>query len=730
MKKLSSLLLAFTMVFSLSATFGISASAADVPDTLWKGFETGLESGSAIYGSKVQWVDEGIGGSHGALYIQNGATTVSEPQYGGAGFENAVNVPKGNVYNFSVKVKPLNVSDYDGKKGMFVFYHNYEQGRKHEIAYFTKVETLTDGWLKLSAENYTIGTTPAGGQSWWIQDTSEAGAYKGYSTVEFRAGHKTMEYLLDDLIIEPVPGKELVTEVPQVSPFLVNESYDTTNTDIGGANGTAGCKTVTPTSGTADGLSFGSVNLKPGQAYKFSWWAKGTTNETDASLSTNGLYLYGYVNSYFTLSDGVPKVTYNIIMKNNSALTGEWQYYEYIFKTPNQTVPAECYGKMVSFYPRLHNKAWADITGGLGDFAGKAGMQYYIDEIKLETLESVYNGDFEDSLDTLVYGHARQAGYKPWITETGTTAANVSEDGKNFARVTQTGTVTDGFSAYVAMEPDTKYKIKFDAKSDVAGAKLGASVYKAEGDTASSTLAELTNEWASYEIAVKNTDTLITSPKLTFTMTDGSTPLAGNYDIDNVSFEILPEFESVITATSKEVGGVITGSASGSADFGFQRVFISNDGITWGQLSEGSTGAGASSSYTITEKDAGKYIRFMYAPSLTAGADYIYTPSLRTAIRKIAFTGTWGTDLAAEANVVTDTFSAEEFVAIVALYNSDDEMIGVETYNLNELMSNTSGIYSIPCSDTSGAAYAKAYLWNNFDVIAPYCVSDTARSAE
>ena len=487
-----------------------------------------------------------------------------------------------------------------------------------------------------------------------------------------------------------------------------------------------------PTGQTADGVSFGNLKLKPGQAYKFSWWAKGTANETDASLSTIGLYLYGYVNSYFTLKDGAPTVTYNIILKNDTALTGDWQYYECIFKTPNQTVPEECYEQVVSFYPRLHSVAGSQMTGTLAEFAGKSGMEYYIDEIKLEQLESVYNGDFEDSLDTLVYGHERQPGYKPWITETGTTAVNASEADRNFARITQTGAATDGFSAYVAMDPSVTYKIKFDAKSDVAGAKLGASIYKAEGDTASSTQAELTSEWASYEVIVKNTDTLITSPKLTFTMTDGTTPLAGDFDIDNVSFEVLPEFESAISATSKEVGGVISGSAEfdGSADFGFQRVFISKDGKTWEQLAEGDTGAGASSSYTITEKDAGKYIRFLYTPGLTAGADYIYTPSLRTAVRKIAFAGTWGTDLTAEVNIVTDTFDTEEFVAIVALYNSDDEMIGVETYNVNELMNNTSGTYSIPCGDTTEAAYAKAYLWNNFVSIAPYCVSDTARPAE
>lgn len=739
MKKLCSLLLLLTMVFGLAATFGISASAEDVPNAFWRGFETNVKDYSDDRGAKSEWVEEGIGGSHGALKIQNGASEVSEPQYGGVTWQNAVNVQKGSAYSISMCIKPLDMenTNFASTKAMFTFYHNYtvDGAAKsfHEIVYFNKVTELSDGWLRLSCDDsYTIGTAPSWGQSWWVQETS--GTYTGSSRIEFRAGRPTGTYLIDDLRVEPVPGKELVTgnDETQGPVYLVNDTNETSSTDIGGANGTAGCRLVKPTGQTADGVSFGNLKLKPGQAYKFSWWAKGTANETDASLSTIGLYLYGYVNSYFTLKDGAPTVTYNIIMKNDDALTGDWQYYECIFKTPNQTVPEECYERVVSFYPRLHNVAGSQMTGTLAEFAGKSGMEYYIDEIKLEQLESVYNGDFEDSLDTLVYGHERQAGYKPWITETGTTAVNASEADRNFARVTQTCAATDGFSAYVAMDPSVTYKIKFDAKSDVAGAKLGASIYKAEGDTASSTQAELTSEWASYEVIVKNTDTLITSPKLTFTMTDGTTPLAGDFDIDNVSFEVLPEYESAISATSKEVGGVISGSAEfdGSADFGFQRVFISKDGKTWGQLAEGDTGAGASSSYTITEKDAGKYIRFLYTPGLTAGADYIYTPSLRTAVRKIAFAGTWGTDLTAEVNIVTDTFDTEEFVAIVALYNSDDEMIGVETYNVNELMNNTSGTYSVPCGDTTGAAYAKAYLWNNFVSIAPYCVSDTARPAE
>lgn len=735
MKKLCSLLLSLTMVFGLAATFGISASAADVQNTFWRGFETNVKDYRDDRGAKSEWVEEGIGGSHGALKIQNGASEVSEPQYGGVTWEKIVNVPNDKKYNISMCIKPLDMEDtnFAGNRAMFVFYHYYKQdgGSEksfHDIVYFSKVEQLTDGWLKLSYDGHTMSSGDAGNAQ------TPTGTYSGYSRIEFRAGRKTGTYLIDDLRVEPVPGNELVTgnDETQGPVYLVNDTNETSNTDIGGANGTAGCRLVKPTGQTADGVSFGNLKLKPGQAYKFSWWAKGTANETDASLSTIGLYLYGYVNSYFTLKDGAPTVTYNIILKNDTALTGDWQYYECIFKTPNQTVPEECYEQVVSFYPRLHSVAGSQMTGTLAEFAGKSGMEYYIDEIKLEQLESVYNGDFEDSLDTLVYGHERQPGYKPWITETGTTAVNASEADRNFARITQTGAATDGFSAYVAMDPSVTYKIKFDAKSDVAGAKLGASIYKAEGDTASSTQAELTSEWASYEVIVKNTDTLITSPKLTFTMTDGTTPLAGDFDIDNVSFEVLPEFESAISATSKEVGGVISGSAEfdGSADFGFQRVFISKDGKTWGQLAEGDTGAGASSSYTITEKDAGKYIRFLYTPGLTAGADYIYTPSLRTAVRKIAFAGTWGTDLTAEVNIVTDTFDTEEFVAIVALYNSDDEMIGVETYNVNELMNNTSGTYSIPCGDTTEAAYAKAYLWNNFVSIAPYCVSDTARPAE
>lgn len=735
MKKLCSLLLSLTMVFGLAATFGISASAADVSNTFWRGFETNVKDYRDDRGAKSEWVEEGIGGSHGALKIQNGASEVSEPQYGGVTWEKIVNVPNDKKYNISMCIKPLDMEDtnFAGNRAMFVFYHYYKQdgGSEksfHDIVYFSKVEQLTDGWLKLSYDGHTMSSGDAGNAQ------TPTGTYSGYSRIEFRAGRKTGTYLIDDLRVEPVPGNELVTgkDETQGPVYLVNDTNETSNTDIGGANGTAGCRLVKPTGQTADGVSFGNLKLKPGQAYKFSWWAKGTANETDASLSTIGLYLYGYVNSYFTLKDGAPTVTYNIIMKNDDALTGDWQYYECIFKTPNKTVPEECYEQVVSFYPRLHSVAGSQMTGALAEFAGKSGMEYYIDEIKLEQLESVYNGNFEDSLDMLVYGHERQPGYKPWITETGTTAVNASDADRNFARVTQTGAATDGFSAYVAMDPSVTYKIKFDAKSDVAGAKLGASIYKAEGNTASSTLAELTSEWASYEVIVKNTDTLITSPLLTFTMTDGTTPLAGDFDIDNVSFEVLPEFESAISATSKEVGGVISGSAEfdGSADFGFQRVFISKDGKTWGQLAEGDTGAGASSSYTITEKDAGKYIRFLYTPGLTAGTDYIYTPSLRTAVRKIAFTGTWGTDLTAEVNIVTDTFDTEEFVAIVALYNSDDEMIGVETYNVNELMNNTSGTYSIPCGDTTEAAYAKAYLWNNFVSIAPYCVSDTARPAE
>lgn len=734
MKKLCSLLLSLSMIFALAATCGLTASAADVPDTFWCGFETGLEKGAAIYGSKIERIDEGIGGSRGALKIQNGANDVKEPQYGGVGFESAVNIPKGTVCNLSIKVKPLNVSDYNGKNGMFVFYHKYEKGKFHEIAYFNKVETLTDGWLSLSLENYTIGTPPPGGAAWWIQDTSAAGEYLGSSNVEFRAGHKTMEYLVDDLRVELVPGKEFVATSKSDEPvYLVNDSYDTENTAIGGANGTPGCRLVKPTGSTGDGIAFSNLKIKPGQAYKLSWYVKGTTNDADASLSTNGLYLYGYMDSRFTVSaDSKPSVTYNIVMKNNTPLSDDWNYVEYIFKTPNRTVPAECYEQLVKFYPRLHNKAWADITGGLGDFAGKAGMEYYIDEVKVEELDSVYNGDFENSLDDLVYGHARQPGYKPWITETGTTAANVSEGGKNFARVTQTGTATDGFSVYVAMEPGETYRIKFDAKSETAGAKLGAAVFKAEGDTQDSTLADLTSEWNAYEVLLENTATKITSPKLTFTMTDGTAPLAGAYDIDNVSVEVyMPEYNTFISADNKNVGGVISGSAEfdGSEDFGFRRVFISNDGKTWGQLSEGETGTGASSSYTITEKDAGKYIRFLYTPGLTSGADYIYTPALRTSIRKIVFTGTWS-DLAVKADVVTDTFSEEDFVAIVAFYNSEDEMIDVELYDLNDLMNNTSGTYSISCGDVSGATYAKAYLWNNFTSIAPYCVSDTMRSAE
>lgn len=735
MKKICSLLLSLTMMFSLAATFGITANAADTPDTFWRGFETNEKDYRDDRGAVSEWVEEGVGGSHGALKIQNGVSEVSEPQYGGVTWEKIVNVPTDRKYNVSMCIKPLEMenTNFSGTRAMFVFYHYYKQDdgserNFHDIVYFSNVEELSDGWLKLSYNNYTMSSGTAGNAQ------TPTGTYSGYSRIEFRAGRPTGTYLIDDLRVEPVPGEELETGNESEGPvYLVNSSYETENTDIGGADGTAGCKLVKPTSNTGDGLSFGDQNLKPGQAYKFSWWAKGTTNAEDASLSTNGLYLYGYLNSYFTLENGAPKVTYNIIMKNDQPLSDEWQYYECIFKTPNQTVPEECYDRLVSFYPRLHSTAWNEITGGLGDFAGKAGMEYYIDEIKVQELEPVYNGGFEVSLDELVYGHERQPGYKPWITETGTTAVNVSEDNKNFARVTQTGAETDGFSAYVAMDPSVSYKITFDAKSDVEGAKLGAVIHKAEDDTAASTLADLTSEWASYEVTVTNTDSLIQSPKLTFTMTDGSDPLAGSYDIDNVSFEVLKEeYESAISATSKEIGGIITGSADfdGSEDFGFARVFISNDGITWGQLSEGETGAGASSSYTITEKDAGKYIRFMYTPGLTEGADYIYTPSIRTAAREIYFTGTWGTNLAAEANIITDTFAGEEFIAVIAQYNSEDEMLSVKTYDLNELMGNASGTYSIPCEAVAGASYAKAYLWNNLEVIAPHCVSDTAYATE
>ena len=203
--------------------------------------------------------------------------------------------------------------------------------------------------------------------------------------------------------------------------------------------------------------------------------------------------------------------------------------------------------------------------------------------------------------------------------------------------------------------------------------------------------------------------------------------------IDNVVFEPYAEnpCTAAITASSLDAGGVISGSASfsGSSEFNFSRVFCSKDGITWGLLCENSETGGAQDTYALTEQDAGHYIRMLFAESLTSGADYIYTPLIQANLRQIKFTGTWE-DHSVVASVISKNFSMENVTAIIAYYNRDRELLSAESFNLNECMSNASGTYIIPGKSVTGAVYARAYLWNDFTHVVPYCVSDSIAAAE
>ncbi len=739
-------------------------------------FKNLVTSGSMSY----EWsTDETAQGSKGAMKVTVKGNAAG-PNY-------RCETVNGTTYNVSAWIKVANIDEWElndnSDKVRFVFQPKVlnEDGSWSGSECYTECVVTNAGiisgeWVKVTAQYICDGMGKIAGQNSRV-------AASGVSRVEIRLGSGNLAattgsadvaeiFYVDDFKVEPESIEPVEETDPgniiknggfgseeEMSAWSKDGSAEISFAAEEGANDTAGAALVSGIDAgqKSVGIAQKALGVRANRAYRVSYWVKAAN---EAALGAFPQMIIEYKGKQTDPTEGstnyYPNYDMGATYTSRVAMTDEWQKIEYIYKKDGVT-------NDICLYPNMQIRLYSSESGG-GVFDAEQPA-FYIDEIRMDELDIVYDGDF--AYDPASQVTSSTAKYKyPWgkynNDQTGIEWDD-SEDanGTNgFLRVNQVN--TGELQTYIDLEEGETYKLSLKAKLDdwsVNSGEIGDDLYitaitnKARGDlNATETYTQqyqyipsatsgsgdverwyLTSEWQSFEkeftVPVQEKGAKHRNGYMSFRLGNGKE--TATYCIDDVKIEKISSGTSAVPALTNPTvsdqpvnGEPITVSAEYSCSSAcaayIYTVYSGNDESDQIVKAYKETSA-AEFTYVPDETDIGKKLRFEIraianngnysniavaetAPVLSGGVTY------ETAA-EVKFNNTeWSQRLNGEFALSAGEGGAE-FNCIFAVYNEDGALIDLKIEN-KKLMANTTSTVSIPLSVSNKAYRAKLMAWD------------------
>lgn len=726
-----SILTALLMLIAVfPCVFGVDS--LDLSDSMHLTFESDQEDIKASYGASLTKISGGFGGSSGSLSITNGTDEK------GGFFKNGLRLYSGREYLFSVNVKS---EELLGNPRVTLFFHYEEENENGEITSSSGTgyqsvrlvnrENVGNGWVRYF-NTYTVAETCTTGNG-------QAKIYSPDCSIDFRGGSANVSFLADDFIVEPVYPAEMVHE----NNLLLHESFDGTAVALKGMGAAmslqeaggmddSGCISVVPSNGNGGVMLNSALSIIPGAVYKISWFAK-ASNE-----SAVGKYLAGYFDfSGIKNEDGTTVFSANqnsSYVRNYSklamsdahgtvtALTKDWQYYECIYK-PNNWLYSVYSELPATFYTRIFD----DLSGqGSG-----TDCSFLLDEIKIEKLDTPFNGNFSFPFETKGLWNGFQTGSNvsdTWLKGENTQVSAVTADNPYITVVQSANSSnendleTRGIRQYISRTAGKNYILSFRARAQEAGHTLVPYIKTLNADgtehslqltNADGSLPALSDTWQVFKLKFTESAN-IGSGMLGFSADSGANTSDFAFDIDDIILKpISPEFTEIPLTGSFEVGKTITAGVTteGTNSKVRYKVMSSLDNVHFSCISQGLMTQNTIS-HTITTGNVGTYIRFefagivdgSFAPKVVTESGYISGASLK-------FTSTSGDSFVqAEAAIHQNQCVGKRIKLIAAAYGKDRELLNISEFcALYDTL--TDGKLTVRVEKNTETVMVKAFLW-------------------
>lgn len=733
-----------------------------------------------------EWsTDETALGSNGAMKVTLNGKNAAGPSW-------RCETVNGTTYNVSAWVKAANIDEWtigeNSDKVRFVFQpkalnEDGSWGRSECYTEYVVMESgITSGeWVKLTAQYVCDGKGKQVGVTDRVaaSDISRVEIRVGSGNAASATGSEDVPAILyiDDFKVEP----ESIDPVEETDPGNIIENGSFENADMmdswtndgkasveyaeGGANGTSGAALV---KGTAEGqnsvgIKQKSIPVRANRAYKVSYWVKAAN---DAALGAYPQMIVEYKGKQTDPSAGSTTYYPNYDMcatyKNLPALTNEWQKVEFIYKKDGVT-------NDICIYPSMYIRLYSSEGGGAlysGDHP-----EFYIDEIRMDELDIVYDGDF--AVDPASQAISTTTKYQyPWAQNGNTTGLewiqDADADGTNsYISYRQSG--MNELQTYVDLEEGETYRLSLYARLDNwetqaasalkdSGLYITAILNKARGDLNETYTSQyqylpcsstgetdiqrwmLSDEWQHYEceftVSVQQSGAKHRNGYMSFRLgTGGET---ATYSLDGVKIEKVSTGSSPIPALSNArvdgeavkdmpVTASVDYSCSSDCAAYIWRASVGDDETGYIEKAYEET-AEPGFTYTPDASDVGKKLRFevravanngeysniVYADAgVVAESPVVYETSAEAAFE----TESWTTRLEGTVTLTAGEGGAS-FMYALAVYGSDGEMESVEIEN-KTLEENTTEKIELGVTVPRGASEAKIMVWDAD--MKPYC---------
>lgn len=752
-------------------------------------FQKLVTSGNMSY----EWsTDETAKGSKGAMKVTvNG--NAAGPNY-------RCETVKGTIYNVSAWIKVANIADWElndnSDKVRFVFQPKvlnddgtWSGSECYTECVVTNAGIISGDWVKVSAQYVCDGQGKLAGQSARVPaaDISRVEIRLGSGNLATTTGSADVPeiFYVDDFVVEPVSIEPIENDDPgniisngafkseeDMSAWTKDGSAEISFAADEGADDTAGAALITGTASgqNAVGIARKSLPIRANRAYKVSYWVKAAN---DAAIGAFPQMIIEYKGKQTDPGAGsttyYPNYDMGVTYTERVAMTDEWQKIEYVYKKDGVT-------NDICLYPNMQIRLYSSESGG-GVFSADQPA-FYIDEIRMDELDIVYDGDFAVNPAGQVTNSTAKYKY-PWgkynNSQTGVTwDASEDANGTNgFLRVTQTN--ADELQTYIDLEEGEAYKLSFKARLEdwetkettslTDGLYITAIINKARGDLSSETYTQqyqyipcsttgetdidrwvLNSDWQTFEaeftVPVQTGGAKHRNGYMSFRL--GNAKETATYCIDDVMIEKLSSGASAVPAlTNLSVSGVpVNGEpVSMSAEYScssdcaayIYKVYSGTDDSDYIEKAYKETDADEFT-YVPDESDIGKKLKIEMRAIANNGS-YSNIAVLETA-PVLAGSKTYETGASAKFNnaawsqrldgefELSAGEGGAEFICMLAVYNEDGELIDLKTED-KTLAANTTTTVSIPVSVSNRAYGAKLMVWNEQHT--PYCPAEELR---
>lgn len=699
----------------------------------------------------------------------------------------------GTTYNVSAWIKVENIDEWElnenSDKVRFIFQPkvlnedgSWGGGECYTECVVTDAGIISGDWVKVTAQYVCDGKGKVVGNS-------DRVAASDISRVEIRLGSGNLAattgsadvpeiYYVDDFKVEPVstePEEELDPgNIIEDGSFDTPEAIETWSKDgnsvieyaEGGANGTAGAALIrgTETGQNIVGIAKKLVPVRANRAYKVSYWVKAAN---DAALGAYPQMIVEYRGKQTDPSTGSTSYypNYDMCAKYGTlpALTDEWQKVEFIYKKDGVT-------NDVCIYPNMQIRLYSSEGGGdqwTGDYP-----EFYVDEVRMDELDIVYDGDF--AVDPASQQMSTTPKYRyPWgkynNSQNGVVwTEGADADGTNsYLSVTQSN--TDEIQTYIDLEEGESYRLSFYARLDNwetqsasaladSGLYITAIINKARSDLSEQYTSQyqylpcsntgetdierwvMSDEWQKFEaeftVPVQNEGVKHRNGYMSFRLGTGNE--TATYSIDGVMIEKLSSGASPVPALSnaavegdavKDMPLTVSVDYSCSSDCAayVYRVYSGSEEAGYIEKAYEET-AEPSFTYIPDAADVGKNIKFEIRAIANNGnySNIVYAETGPVAESQTTYETSaaasfdneaWSTRLSGTLELTAGEGGAD-FTYALAVYDEDGILESI-IYDERTLSGNTTESVPVSMAVSRSAYEAKLMVWD--ENMVPYC---------